>query len=120
MKKLALTTALALAALAGARRGEGPSRPRQPGQGAGRAGQVPAGQGRKCTAHGAPTSSGHARQRTLTANPDGTYDGTLTVKVAQANHHAKADRTTSRTYTLDHARVNLHGQDPPRRSPAAA
>jgi hypothetical protein len=48
----------------------------------------------------------------LTANADGTYSGTLTVHVTRANHHAKADKGTDKGYTLDHAKVKLHGENP--------
>ena len=48
----------------------------------------------------------------LTRNSDGTYSGTLTVHVTSANHHAKADKGTDKSYTLDHAKTNLHGEDP--------
>jgi hypothetical protein len=48
----------------------------------------------------------------LTSNPDGTYSGTLTVHVMSANHHAKADKGTDKAYTLDHAKVKLHGENP--------
>ena len=111
MKKLALTTALALAALAVPAAAKD-----HPDHGAKAKTKTEHGQkakARNCNAHGvAYVAGGTLDSGTLTQNADGTYDGTLTVKVAQANHHAKADKSTSKTYTLDHARVNLHGQDP--------
>jgi len=66
----------------------------------------------KCVAHavsynvsGTLTTAG-----ALTANSDGTYSGSLTVKVTKANDHAKADKGTTRSYTLDHAKVSFgHG-----------
>jgi hypothetical protein len=113
MKKLALTTALALAALAGPAAAKDHPDHGNKAHAQAEHGQSQQGKARRCTAHGAAyVVGGTLDSGTLTANPDGTYDGTLTVKVAQANHHARADRTTSRAYTLDHARVNLHGQDP--------
>ena len=45
----------------------------------------------------------------LTANPDGTYDGTLVVDVTRANHHGKAHKGTTQTYTLDDAKVKFAG-----------
>jgi hypothetical protein len=70
-------------------------------------------QAHECQAHGhAFVVGGTLDSGTLTANPDGTYTGTLVVTVRRANHHARADRGTSKTYTLDNANVNLHGQDP--------
>jgi hypothetical protein len=34
-----------------------------------------------------------------------TYSGDVTIDVTKANHAAKADKRTTKTYTLDHARV---------------
>ena len=111
MKKLALTTALALAALAVPAAAKD-----HPDHGTNAKTKTEHGQdakSHKCKAHGiAYVAGGTLESGTLTKNADGTYDGTLTVKVAQANHHAKADKSTNKTYTLDDARVNLHGQDP--------
>lgn len=117
MKKLALTTALALAALAVPAAAKD-----HPDHGAKATTKTEHAQkakakaetkARKCKAHGiAYVAGGTLESGTLTKNADGTYDGTLTVNVARANHHAKADKATSKTYTLDDARVNLHGQDP--------
>ena len=120
MKKLALTTALALAALAVPAAAKD-----HPDHGAEAKTKTEHGQSehantRKCKAHGiAYVAGGTLESGTLTKNADGTYDGTLTVRVAHANHHAKADRSTSRTYTLDNARVNLHGQDPAALAPGS-
>jgi hypothetical protein len=36
-----------------------------------------------------------------------TYSGDVTIDVKKANHAAKADKGTTKTYTLDHARVVL-------------
>jgi hypothetical protein len=113
MKKLALTTALALAALAGPAAAKDHPDHGNRARAQAEHGQSQPAKARKCTAHGvAYVVAGTLDSGALTANPDGTYDGTLTITVAHANHHAKADKTTSRSYTLDHARVNLHGQDP--------
>jgi hypothetical protein len=54
----------------------------------------------------------------LSANADGTYNGTLTVMVANVNKHAKADKGTTRAYTLSNAHVTFgHGVD--KTAPAA-
>jgi hypothetical protein len=41
-----------------------------------------------------------------------TYDGSLVVEVKRTNHHAKADKGTTQTYTLTGAALKLHGEDP--------
>jgi len=113
MKKLALTTTLALAALAVPAAAKD-----HPGHGDKAKAQTEHGQSqqaktRKCEMHATGyVAGGTLESGTLTRNADGTYDGALTVNVTQANHHAHADRATSRTYTLAGARVKLHGQDP--------
>jgi len=74
----------------------------------------------KCVAHavsyevsGTLTTAG-----TLTGNSDGTYSGSLTVHVTKTDDHAKADKGTTRSYTLDHAKVSFgHGVD--KSAPAA-
>jgi hypothetical protein len=67
----------------------------------------------KCTPHGvAYRVSGTLVSGALTKNTDGTYSGDLTVHVSKANKHAKADKGTDKTYTLDHAKAKLHGADP--------
>ena len=48
----------------------------------------------------------------LTLNSDGTYSGSLTVHVTNANKHAKIDENTDKAYTIANARVNLHGANP--------
>jgi hypothetical protein len=67
----------------------------------------------KCQAH--PVSyrvAGNLESGSLTANSDGTYDGTLVVDVKRTNRHAKADKGTTVTYTLTSAHLKLHGEDP--------
>lgn len=49
--------------------------------------------------------------QTLTKNADGSYDGTVVVKVVQANKVAKSLKGTNQTYTLDNARVKFDGSD---------
>jgi hypothetical protein len=48
----------------------------------------------------------------LIANSDGSYSGALTVAVKHANEHARADVGVDTAFTIDHARLKLHGQDP--------
>lgn len=113
MKKLALTTALALAALAVPAAAKDHPDHGSKAKAHAEHGQSQDAKAHKCKLHGVGyVVGGTLESGTLTKNADGTYDGTLTVKVAQANHHAVADKATSKTYTLDDARVNLHGQDP--------
>ena len=67
----------------------------------------------KCTPHAvAYRVSGTLVSGALTKNTDGTYSGDLKVHVLKANNHAKADKGTDKTYTLDHAKAKLHGADP--------
>ena len=122
MKKLTLTTVLALAALAGPAAAK--DHPDHPTKAKAKAqtehGRPQPGQARKCKLHGiAYVVGGTLQSGALTVNADGTYDGVLTVTVARANHHAQADRSTTKAYTLDHARVNLHGQDPAALTPGS-
>ena len=116
MKKLALTTALVFAALAGPAAAKDHSDRSDHGDKAKpktEHGQSEQAKGHKCMVHGsAYVAGGTLESGSLTQNADGSYDGTLTVKVSRANHHAQADRATSKAYTLTGARVKLHGQDP--------
>lgn len=67
----------------------------------------------KCQPHAvAYVVSGTLDSGSLTLNSDGTYTGTLTVFVKQAEKHAKADKGTHKTYTLTSAKVKLHGENP--------
>lgn len=112
MKKLAITTALALAALAVPAAAKDHPDHSTKAKAETEHGQSHEAKTPQCKLHGAGyVAGGTLESGTLTKNADGTYDGTLTVKVSRANHHAKADKGTSRTYTLDDARVKLHGQD---------
>jgi hypothetical protein len=43
----------------------------------------------------------------LSKNSDGTYSGTLEVKVSTTNHHAKADKHGDVTYTVSNAHVTI-------------
>ena len=66
----------------------------------------------KCVPHpvsyevsGALTAAG-----SLTKNSDGSYNGTLTVKVTRTNENATADKGMTKTYTLTNAHVSFgHG-----------
>src|SRR2546423_11011430 len=97
MKKLALLAVIALVALVGPAQAK-PSHPPK---------------SHKCTVHKvAYRVSGDLVSGSLTKESDGTYSGTLTVHVKKTNKHAKADKGTDQTYTLDHAKAKLHGEDP--------
>jgi hypothetical protein len=68
----------------------------------------------KCTPHPvAYVVSGTVQAGTaLTQDAKHTYSGTLVVAVTKANHHAKGDKGTTKTYALDHAKVHFgHGVD---------
>ena len=57
---------------------------------------------------GAPPTPSLAR---AARGPDGpTYSGDVTIDVRRTNRHARGDKGTTKTYTLDHARV-LHFDD---------
>src|SRR5205085_6071081 len=73
----------------------------------------------RCTPHGiAYVAAGALRSQTLVLDPaptvaatsadraaKPTYSGDVTIDVTRTNRHAKADRGTTKAYTLDHARV---------------
>jgi hypothetical protein len=105
LKKLTLLAALALVALVGPAQAEKPDHP-------GKSHNHP-GKSHKCVAHKvAYRVGGTLVSGSLTQNSDGTYSGTLVVHVTNANHHAKADKGTDKSYTLDHAKAKLHGEAP--------
>jgi hypothetical protein len=67
----------------------------------------------KCVAHNVSYRvAGNLESGSLTANSDGTYDGSLVVDVKRTNKHARADKGTTVTYTLTSATLHLHGEDP--------
>ena len=67
----------------------------------------------KCQPHTiAYVVSGTLVSGSLTANSDGTYNGSLTVHVTKANKHSKADKGTTKAYTLTNATAKLHGENP--------
>jgi len=95
---------MAFAVPAVAAPGDHPAKPATPSHGS---------KSHKCKPHGvAYVVGGTLVSGTLTANTDGTYSGTLTVHVTQANHHAKAVKGTDQTYTLTNAKLKLNGEDP--------
>lgn len=79
----------------------------------------------RCTPHGiAYVAAGTLRSQTLVLDGSGepgptvatasadrpakpTYSGDVTIAVTRTNRHARADKGTTKTYTLDHARVLL-------------
>ena len=71
-------------------------------------------QSQKCTAHNeAYVASGKLVSWSATET-NGRWNGTFTVDVIKTNHHAKAQRGTTQTYTLTNARVKFgKGANPP-------
>jgi hypothetical protein len=68
----------------------------------------PYGISHKCMPHKvAYNASGSLVDWSLTKNSDGTYSGTLEVKVSTTNHHAKADKHGDVTYTVSNAHVTI-------------
>ena len=67
----------------------------------------------KCQPHTiAYVVSGTFLSGSLTANSDRTYSGSLTVHVTKTDKHAKADKGTTKAYTVTNAKVKLHGENP--------
>jgi hypothetical protein len=76
-----------------------PNKPNHPGH---------PGKSHKCTPHKvAYVASGTLESWTLTKNVDGTYSGTVTVKVTHTNHHAAGDKGTTKTYTVANVHVTF-------------
>ena len=69
----------------------------------------------KCTAHKvAYIASGTFVSWAATPTGKNTYTGTITVDVTKTNHHAKAQKGTQHTYTLDNSKVVFgKGANPP-------
>jgi hypothetical protein len=67
----------------------------------------------KCQPHPvAYVVSGTLNSGTLTANSDGSYNGTLVVHVTKTDKHApKTIKGTDQTYTLTNAKAKLHGEN---------
>ena len=72
-----------------------------------------------CVSHKvAYVASGKLVSASITKNAKGRYDGTITVHVTKANHHAKATKNNDVTFTLANAVVKFgHGVD--KTAPAA-
>jgi hypothetical protein len=126
VRKILLTACAAAMATtpAWAHPGRGPSDPpRAPGRHEQHA-RSPS-RSHRCTPHGtAYVAAGTLRSQTLVLDGSGqpaptvaataadrsakpTYSGDVTIDVTRANRHARADKGTTKTYTLDHARVLL-------------
>ncbi len=66
------------------------------------------GKSHKCMPHGvAYVASGTLVSDTLTENANGTVSGEVTVEVLHTNHHARADKGTTKTYSVENAHVKL-------------
>jgi len=71
------------------------------------------GRSHRCTPHRVGyVAAGTLASQTLALDGDAradkpTYSGDVTIDVTRANRHARADKGTTKTYTLDHARVVL-------------
>jgi hypothetical protein len=66
------------------------------------------GKSHKCTQHKVGyVVSGTLESWTLTKNADGTYSGTVTVKVTHTNHHAAGDNNTTKPYTVANVHVTF-------------
>jgi hypothetical protein len=74
----------------------------------GGAGHGPPAGSHKCTPHRVGyVASGTLVNQTLAENADGTYSGELTVEVKHANHHAKSDTSTTKTYKVEKVHVSF-------------
>lgn len=109
---VAVTSALAIAVPAAAHSG---NPHHHPNNGSHPAGVSRPSQSHQCKPHSvAYVESGivdGATASTLAANPDGTWSGTLVVKVTTANHWAKADKRTTVSYTFTNAKLSVHFND---------
>jgi hypothetical protein len=100
VKKLIVILALVSAVVAAPVQAKGPKGPKP---------APPAGS-QKCQPHAISYEvRGTLVSGSLTPNSDGTYSGTLTVHVTNANKHAQVDKNHDKAYTIANARVNLHG-----------
>ena len=103
MKKLIVILALVSAVVAAPIQAKGPKAPKP----------APTAGSQKCQPHSISYEvAGTLVSGSLTLNSDGTYSGSLTVHVTNANKHARIDRNTDKAYTIANARVNLHGANP--------
>lgn len=97
MKKIALLAVLAVVALVGGGQAAGAST-----------------KSNKCQPHKVSYDvHGKLVSGSLTKNSDKTWSGTLTVHVNRTNKHAKDQKGTDQTYTLDHVKGKVgKGEDP--------
>jgi hypothetical protein len=103
VKKLIVVLALVSAVVAAPIQAKGPKGPKP---------APPAGS-QKCQPHAISYEvAGTLVSGSLTPNSDGTYSGSLTVHVTNANKHAQIDKNHDKAYTIANARVNLHGANP--------
>ena len=103
MKKLIVIAALVSAVVAAPVQAKQPKGPKP----------APPATSHKCQPHAVSYEvAGTLVSGSLTLNSDGTYSGSLTVQVTNANKHARIDRNTDKAYTIANARVNLHGANP--------
>jgi hypothetical protein len=104
--KLALSTAALALAAAPALAHSGP--PADPGSQGKNHANNHSQNSHKCTVHKvAYVASGTLVSQTLTKNADGTYTGDVTVNVTKTNRHARADKGTTKTYTVSNAHVSF-------------
>ena len=62
----------------------------------------------KCKPHKVGyVASGTLVSQALTKNSDGTYSGDVTVEVKHANHHAKGDNKSTKTYKVENVHVTF-------------
>jgi hypothetical protein len=52
-------------------------------------------------------AAGTLVNESLTKEPAGAYGGEVTVEVKRTNHHARADKGTTKTYTVERAHVKF-------------
>jgi hypothetical protein len=97
---LAAVLALGVGVVPAAAKPAHPSHPQHPSQ------------SHKCTPHAvAYTVGGTLVSGSLTSDGRNTYSGTLVVHVTKANHQARADKGTDKSYALAHAKIQLgHGE----------
>ena len=67
------------------------------------------GKSHRCKPHGvAYVASGTLESWSLTKNPDGSYSGSLTVKVTHTNHHGAGDKSsTPKEYKVENVHVTF-------------
>jgi hypothetical protein len=87
--------------------GHGPAAGNEHSGGKGRGNSNP-GKSHRCKPHSAAyVASGTLVSQGLTKNADGSYSGTLSIEVKQANHHAASDKGKTVEYKVEGARVTF-------------